>query len=63
MNFGKLRAGIESRPRVEFGRVVEVDTGVLRADIDVPKCRLKGARRIHCVCARAREHPPDGAAA
>lgn len=63
MNFGKLRAGIESRPRVEFGRVVEVDTGVLRADIDITKCRLQGARRIDRMRARSREHPPDGAAA
>src|SRR5258708_7962223 len=30
----------ETRAGIEFGRIVEVDTGVLRADIDVPKCGL-----------------------
>jgi hypothetical protein len=39
----------ETHAAVKFRGIVEVDTGVLRADIDVPKCGLKRARRVHRV--------------
>jgi hypothetical protein len=50
------RAEAETHTGVEFGRIVEVDTGVLCADIEVPKCSLESARSIHGVRSGSREH-------
>src|ERR1700722_16156258 len=49
-------AQAETRARIEFGGIVEIDTGVLRADIDVPKCGLKRARRANRVRTGTGEH-------
>jgi hypothetical protein len=57
------RAQAQPRASVGLGGVVEIDAGMLRADIDVAKCRLQRARRVHRVRARSREHSRDGAAA
>src|SRR5271155_4411535 len=59
----KLRTQAEARAGIDFGRTVEVDTGMLRADVDVAKRGLEGARRVHRVRPRSREHPSHGAAA
>src|SRR5271156_1479488 len=49
-------AQAETHAGILFGGIVEVDTGVLRADIDVPKCGLKRARRVHRMRSRTRVH-------
>lgn len=56
-------AQAETRAGIEFSGIVEVDTGVLRADIDVSKCGLKRARSVHRVRAGTGKHSRHCAAA
>jgi len=58
-----LAAQSELDAGVKLGRIVEVDTRVLRAYVYIPKGGLQRARRIDSVRARSRKHSRDGSAA
>lgn len=57
------RPGPKQHSAVLFRAGVEIQAGVLRADIDVPERALQRARRVHRVRARTAEEPCHCAAA